>query len=273
MEAEYSRRTEYFDMVLSILVKLTPISILLLLRVSYVYIKYYVSRDAYDNIYVTRALKDLDRKRMEVARETLLPLKKYERNYLVDMTMTDLSPPEDNLYKAGLSILVIHLCLSLSCYVFDYVLYWIMALIEYHARPSFDITGRESLKDVVDGQGIIVDLLRHFLNSFHTKNLFGLTVDTYACIPRPVAPSVVNLLVVFFMYFVLILVILLKAYLLRARNRLTALFYPERERVRVVHLYNILLGQRSRMQQTLQQSARATNRENVLQRQISLIHR
>lgn len=126
---------------------------------------------------------------------------------------------------------------------------------------------------MVAGQGIIVDLLRHFLNSFHTKNLFGLTVDTYACVPRPTAPSVVNLLVVFFLYFFLILAILLKAYLLRARNRITAYFYEERERTRVVHLYNVLLAQRTRLPILLQHVARTTNRENILLRQISLLHR
>lgn len=142
MEAEYSRRTEYFDAVVSVLVKLTPVSILLLLHASYIYVKRFMSRDAYDNVYVTKALKELDRKRAEVAREGVLPLRKYERNFLVDMTLTDLSPPEDSLYKAGLCVLVLHLALAVACYTFDYVLYWIMALIEYHARPSFDVTGK-----------------------------------------------------------------------------------------------------------------------------------
>ncbi len=87
MEAEYTRRTEYFDAVVSV-------------------------------------------------------LRKYECTHLVDLTLTDLSPSEDGLYRAGLGVVVLHLALAAACYAFDYVLFWIMALIEYHARPSFDVTGQ-----------------------------------------------------------------------------------------------------------------------------------
>lgn len=146
MEAEYTRRTEYFDIVISVLVKLTPVSILLLLHAAYIYIRRFMSRDAYDNVYVSKALKDLDLKRSEAAvtagHHALMPLRKYERTHLIDLTLTDLSPSEDGLYRAGMCVIVLHIALAAACYVFDYVLFWIMALIEYHAKPSFDVTGQ-----------------------------------------------------------------------------------------------------------------------------------
>ena len=272
VDNEFLARTEYFHLVIGILIKLTPIGLLLLVYVAYLHIKHYMSKDTYDNVYVTENFKALDQKRAEVAGDTLFPLKKCELNYLIDCTVSDLSPPEDGLFRIGLCVLVLHLMVSFTCYIFDYILYWVLALIERHSSPRFDVTGREALEQVVDGEGIIVELLDVFLQGFHPGTLYGFA-DSNQCLPRPIAPSIIHLLVIFIMYFILILTILLKAYLLRFRNKITGYFYPERQKARIVHLYNVLLNQRARFPRMLQQRAKHRHRERVLSQQVSLLHR
>ena len=270
---EFYGRTAYFHEVLAILMKIVPVAIILLIYVSYLHVKNYVSKDTYDNVYVTPQFKTLDQKRCEFAGESLLPLKKYERNYLIETTISELSPPEDGLYRIGLCVLCLHMLLAFTCYMFDYILYWILAMISKHGDPQYDFTGKDSLQLVVSGEGVITDLLHVFLKGFHPANLFGYTLDLHVCLPDPTPPSILLLLVIFLLYFALILSILLKAYILRFRNRITAYFYPEREKARVVHLYNVVLNQRFRMPKLLQLRAKVNHREKQTREQISVCHR
>ncbi len=273
VQGEFEKRTMYFEFVISILKKILPAAILVLIYVAYMHVKNYVSKDTYDNIYVTPQFKSLDQKRSEVAGDSLLPLKKYERNYLIDMTLSELSPPEDGLYRIGMCVFMLHLLVAFVCYFFDYVLFWILALIRRHGDPRMDFSGKDSLEYIITGEGVIADLLTFFLKGFHPMNLFGYTLDPYRCLPKPVPPSIMVLLVVFLLYFGLVLTILLKAYILRFRNRITAYFYPDREKARIVHLYNVVLNHRYRMPKLLQQRAKINHRERQMREQISVCHR
>lgn len=273
VQEEFNKRTAYFEFIISILKKILPGAMLILVYVAYVHVKNYVSKDTYDNVYITPQFKSLDQKRSEVAGESLLPLKKYERNYLIDMTLSELSPPEEGLYRIGLLVLFLHLLLAFSCYFFDYILYWILAMILRHGDPRLDFTGKDSLEYVITGEGVIADLLHVFLKGFHPANLFGYTLDTHACLPRPTPPSIFILLVIFLFYFSLMLTVLLKAYILRFRNRITAYFYPDREKARIVHLYNVVLNHRYRMPKLLQQRAKINFREKAMREQISVCHK
>ena len=274
VHAEFQSKTKHFRAVVDIAMKLIPISLFLLLYAAYDHVRRFVSRDEYDNTYVTASFKRLDRKRAEFTHaESLLPLKKYERNLIIDATVSELTTPEDGLYRIGLAVYTLHLVLAIVCYIFDYVLYWILAMVRAHGNPKIDVTGRNSLELVVQGEGVVADLLQVFLKGFHPANLFGYTLDMQHCLPRPTVPSLTLLLVIFALYFCLLLTVLLKAYLLRARNRLTAYFYADREKARVVHLYNVVLNHRRRMPRLLQQKARRNHRERIGREGISVCHK
>ena len=272
--AEFQGKTRHFRTIIDIAMKLIPISLFLLLYAAYDHVRRFVSRESYDNSYVTASFKRLDRKRSELAgADSLLPLKKFERNILIDTTVSELTPLEEGLYRVGLAVYLIHLVLAVACYTFDYVLYWILAVVQAYGSPELDVTGRDSLELVVTGEGVVADLLQVFLKGFHPANLFGYTLDMKHCLPRPTAPSLTLLLVVFALYFVLLLTVLLKAYLLRVRNRLTAYFYGDREKGRVVQLYNVVASQRRRMPIILQQRARRNHRERIGREAISVLHK
>jgi hypothetical protein len=266
VQREFAAKTANFELAISIVLKIMPVAVLLLVYVAYNHVKLYLCSDTYDNTYVTQHFKLLDQKRSEVAGDNLLPLKRYERNYLIDTTSSELSPPEDGLYRIGLCVLTLHFLLSFMCYTFDYILYWILALIERYARPSFDASGRDSLNLVVSGEGVIADLLNVFIHGFHPGQGFGFPEDR-ECLAKPTTPSVLYLLVICFMYFGLLLTILLKAYILRFRNSITGFFYPERRKARTVHLYNVILNQRTRMPKMLHQRARLNYREQQITEQ------
>lgn len=235
---EFQQRTRSFHRVVSVLKKLVPLSILLLIYVSYLHVKLYTCRDGYDNIYIGDEFVGLDQRRAEVAGESLLPLKKYERRYVVDLSSSQLSPSEEGLYQIGLCVLFLNVLISLSCYLFDYILYWVLAVVERHGRPDVDVTARDSLDLVVTGDGIIVELLHIFLDGFHPGRWLDFhPSNAMVCLPSPSHPSIVNLLVLAVIYVVFTLTIVLKAYLLRLRHKITGYFFTDREKARVVHLY------------------------------------
>ncbi|KAI0224642.1 Protein sneaky [Lamellibrachia satsuma] len=268
----FDRRTEHFEFVISVLKKICPIAVLILVYVAYTYIKQYVSLDNYDNIYVTKRFRDLDQKRANATGESLLPLKKYERNYLIDTSSSERNQPERGLGRVGICILMLHFLLTATCYVFDYIFYWVLGLINMYGNPGVDVTGRTSLEEVIAGEGIIAELLEVFLNGFHPETLFGYTIDPYTCLPRPHRPSLVYLLLLSAVYLALFTLTLTKAYVLRLRNRITSHFYGESEKARVIYLYNRLMWQRACLLHTLQRRVRQNHRRKLRQRTVSLCH-
>ena len=270
---QFESRTLYFEHVISILIKIIPVAVLLLFYVSYLHVKHYMSRDTYDNNYITKTFWGLDQKRAEIAGTHLFPLKQYEKQNLIDTTVSDLSPPEEGLFRIGLCVFFLHLLLSGVCYMFDFILYWILSLIRHHGNPATDVTGQAALENVLEGEGVIVELLDIFLIGFHRGNSYGFHRGLNQCLPYPHTPSLTYLIAIAVIYLLLLLTILFKAYLIRLRNHITGFFYPERRKQRTVHLYNVILNQRGRLPKLLQVRARVNSREKHQQEEISFCHK
>ena len=62
----FDARTRHFELTVLILKRLFPLALLLLVYVAYLHIKHYMSRDEYDNNYITEQFRQLDIKRSEV---------------------------------------------------------------------------------------------------------------------------------------------------------------------------------------------------------------
>lgn len=243
--------------------KSVPAAIAILGCAAFVHLRNYLSKDDYDNIYVGDLFRRIDLERSKVSGvSSLLPLKRYERCYVVDAGSLALGRLETGLWSDGLCIFILHLLLTVVCYGFDLSLYWVLTLVQRHSRPGFDVTGSDSLDLVVTGRGIIVDLLDIFLKGFHPGRWFSFTGDTQACLPLPRPPSLPRLCVFGGLYGLLLLSIVLKAYVLRLRDRITGFFYDHRQLERVSHLWRVLATQRSQIPRLLHEIARVNHRNN-----------
>ncbi len=270
----FRAHTIYFCEVVNVLLKLTPLAVLLLVYVSYYHIKMYLSSDMYDNSYITQHFAALDLKRAQVAGESLQPLKRYERQCLIDTSTGELSPPEEGLYKIGLCVFILHALISFTCYFFDYSLFWIISMIKIEAADTEEVTGTTGLADVVSGQGVIARLLDIFLENIHPGSYYDFDKNKIKdCLPEPRGPDLPCFLVLGLFYFLLLLTILLKAYILRLRNKISGYFYPERRKARIVHLYNVILNQRTRMPRLLHIKARVNYREQQIREEVGFCHK
>lgn len=261
---EFSSCTAHFRLVVSVLAKLAlPISLLLILHETYVYLRLFLTSLDFDNVYIAEEIRTLDGKLPERAlgARSILPLRKYELRYMVDTYSWKLGQTEKGLHWKGMAVFVLFLIVSLSCFGFDLVLYWVLTLAQKHSgQDSDEGSGTDGLRLIVSGQGIIVELLDLFLKGFEPDRWLAQRADAGTCIPSPRTPSIHSAVVVSILHVVLLLSVLLKAYSFRTRNCISGHFYPDRRKERAIYLYRTLQCRRPHLSRLLRQVARINRR-------------
>jgi len=264
VQEEFSQHTAHFHRVVDVLKKLAPLGLLLLLHAAYTHLRRYLASDRYDNVYITDGFRAIDARRaaMVAGGRGILPLKPYESASLIDISQRRLAPSERRCHGSGLAVAVLFALLAIACVMFDCVLYWLLALVERHGRPGFDATGSDSLDLVVDGDGVIVQLLDLFLQSFHPGRWFSFSGDRrHTCLPQPRPPSSANLVALALIQLVLVSVVVFRARLRRCRCRIAGYFYRDREKARLAHLYAVIVARRARLPRLLYSVVRSRYRE------------
>jgi len=267
VQDEFARNTAYFHHVVDVLKKLAPLGLVLLLHAAYIHLRRYLASDRYDNVYITNGFRAIDARRaaMVAGGRGILPLKPYERASLIDISERRLAPPERRCNGSGLAVAALFALLTIACVMFDCVLYWLLALVERHGRPGFDATGSDSLDLVVDGDGVIVELLDVFLKGFHPERWLSFSGhQRHTCLPQPRPPSAANLVALAVLQVVLVLVVVFRARLRRWRCRVAGYFYRDREKARLAHLYAVIVARRARLPRLLYSVVRSRYRETQL---------
>jgi len=267
VQDEFASHAAHFHHVVDALKKLAPLGLLLLLHAAHAHLRRYLASDRYDNVYITDGFRAIDARRaaMVAGGRGILPLKPYERASLVDISERSLAAPERCSDGSGLAVATLFALLAVACVMFDVVLYWLLALVERHGRPGFDATGSDSLDLVVDGDGVIVQLLDVFIKGFHPERWFSLSGDRqHTCLPQPLSPSPANLFALVLLQVVLVAVVVFQARLRRYRCRITGYFYRDREKARLAHLYAMIVARRARLPRLLYSTVRSRYRETQM---------
>jgi len=276
VQDEFASRTAHFHRVVDALKKLAPLGLVVLLRAAYAHLRRYLASDRYDNVYITDGFRAIDARRaaMVAGGQGILPLKPYEHASLIDISERRLSPSERRCSGSGLVVATMFALLVIACVGFDCVLYWLLALVERHGRPGFDATGSDSLDLVVDGDGVIVELLDVFLKGFHPGRWFVFSDDRrHTCLPQPRPPSAANLVALVMLQIVLVAIVIFRARLRRCRCRIAGFFYRDREKARLAHLYAVIVARRARLPRVLYAIVRSRYRETQLGVYCSVVHR
>lgn len=273
---EFSSCTAHFRLVVAILAKLAlPVSLLLVLRETYVYLRLFLTSLDFDNVYIADEFRALDRKLPETAlgARSILPLRKYELRYMVDTSSWKLGHTEERLHWRGMAVFVLFFIVSLTCFGFDLVLYWVLTLGQKHSsQDAVEGSGTDGVRLVVSGHGIIVELLDLFLKGFEPDRWLAQYADAGTCLPSAQTPSIHSAVFIFVFHVVLLLSVLLKAYSFRARNRITGHFYPDRRKERAVYLYRTIQCRRPHLPRLLRQVARVNRRVRERLQRDSLLH-
>jgi len=236
--------------------------------------------DTFDNVYVGSSFQQLDRRRGQVTGDRLLPLKKHEQRHLIVTTGWRLSRSERRLYRSGVCVLTLCVATALVVCSFDAALHWVLSAVADPASRAFRgrqrreaADGRPSAPSTVDarqvitGDGVVVDLLDVFIRGFEPDWMKPASTDeqtrSLSCLPVGKSPSLMVIIIVAVIYVLFLLSVVLKAYIHRARVSIAGYFYAHREAERTVHLYAVLLRRRRRLPCLLRQLALSGRRRRL----------
>ncbi|XP_013397132.1 DC-STAMP domain-containing protein 2 [Lingula anatina] len=270
VKAEFKASTNWIMQVVHILGVLFSFSVLLLFFQSYFYLKQYLKKDKYDNIYITHKFKYLDEKRKTQGKETILPLKKREKKYLTDTTSLWFSPAEKSQLFVGLVSVLIHAIMAGTVCFFDYALYWLLSVISKHGNVDFEVSGKQEVNFSIEGHGILAHFFRTFIQGFQSNNNYNSSVSTTVCLPEASAPKLGIDIAILVIYIIAILLVFLQAYALRIRHKIVAYFYPERELSRIIYLYNQTMHKRKGILKALADKLKRDNKTDISKKNISI---
>ena len=267
---ELDDKIKYLDLAFGIANKLLALSILWLCFQSYQYHMKYLTKDRFDNFYITHQFKKLDAKRKEQGKPSLLPLKKSEKAKLIDLTQISLSKPEKRLFKSGLFTVIMHSLVAGILVLADYGLFALLSLIHRHGQVKSEVSGEQSTNINVKGNGAMSNFIRQmFIDNFEATSMFSSTINSDMCLPKPTPPSEFLSITIGALYLLAILTVLFQAYALRLRRRIAAFYYPERELERLQYLYNHTLHKRQSMANFLQERVKMNQHELEAERRVS----
>ncbi|XP_076114020.1 DC-STAMP domain-containing protein 2-like [Mytilus galloprovincialis] len=269
VKEDIQSRTKWILTVSGIVSNVLVITLLLLFLKSIFYLKKFLSKDSYDNIYISKAFKTYDQQCKEQGKPSVLPLKRKEcRNY-ADTRSPWLSSKEIDHAKTGITKIGIHILIATVIIFFDYVLYFVLKLIDRFGNLNINIGGTSSLSVSVEGSGFISAFLRAFLGTVELDSDFGVEFNLTTCIPTPSKPDDDNIYKFSFLYFFAFVFLIMQAYGLRLRRKIVTFFYPERDIERIKYLHEKIQHQRKSLMNWLTQHVISRNKQFHMENRIS----
>lgn len=179
----------------------------------------------FDNIYITKYFRKIDARRKAQEKHTLLPLKKIERQKLVDpWSLTPLKSEREQILGATVK-LFFEMITATMFILLDRLFYEALDLVRRHARIDYYQTGHHDLVIQVKGTGMIASLLRSVVRGFNIKKRIKRVQSNKVCLPNPTLLSKYYLFKIYGTYFSIWMLMLIQAYTQRLRRVICSYFY------------------------------------------------
>ncbi|XP_071944183.1 DC-STAMP domain-containing protein 2-like [Antedon mediterranea] len=260
-----------FDIIILFLDRLVAFSVVYLLYRSYRYHSNYVTKDRFDNFYITKEFRKFDKHRFDNGQESILPLKKYEKKKMIDVTTLALSHPEKGSFKIGLASVLLKALITATIILVDYGFYWLLTVMQsLYKEINYSASGGGDLSYNIEGNGLMAEFARNLYGEGpQDSNTYEIQSQAQKCIPKPLKPEDNTAIIIGVLYGVIILTVLFQAYALRLRRWIASYYYPEREQARTMYLYNKTLRKRRTLWSMLKQTIKENRREQVAVERIS----
>ncbi|KAH3878048.1 DC-STAMP domain-containing protein 2-like isoform X2 [Dreissena polymorpha] len=224
--------------------KVLSLSLLAIFVQSFFYLRNYLAKDSFDNIYITAQFRDLDAENKAHGRESVLPLKKKEEHKYVNTQSKKLNSGELAYCKLGLVQVLLHFVLCLLIVVFDLALYYILDLVRIHGKVDIEVKGQGEVTIQVNGKGPVADFYRILIADLNVEKNYTSFVNVSDCLPDPTRPNYGMYPVFLIMYVFVTLIVILQGYGMRLRRKISAYYYPEQEFARLDYLHKKIRHQR-----------------------------
>lgn len=164
----------------------------------------------------------------------------------------------------------IHLLIATIIIFFDYVLYFVLQLIDRYGNLNINIGGSTTLEVTVGGSGLISKFLKVFLTGINLDNDFDVNFNLTTCIPNPKKPDDKNIYIFGFLYFFAFVFLIMQAYGLRLRRKIATFFYPERDAERIKYLHEKIRHNRKSFFSWIKQHLMSRNKHQYIENRITL---
>lgn len=189
------------------------------------YHDHYLRDIQFDNVYITRYFRRIDARRRAQDKHTLLPLKKIERQKLIDPWSAKPLKTEREQIIGSTVKLLFEMFTATMFILLDRLFYEALDLVKRHARIDYVQTGHHDLVIQVKGTGMIASLLRSVVKGFNIKKRVKRVRSNKVCLPNPSLLSKYYLFKIYGTYFLVWLLMLAQAYTQRLRRLICSYFY------------------------------------------------
>ncbi|XP_067661433.1 E3 ubiquitin-protein ligase DCST1-like [Haliotis asinina] len=245
IKKEVQRKMDKVVQVFGIINKLLIIFVLLAFVSAGIYLRRFLRKIKFDNVYITSQLKSLDKQLRATGKEkAVLPLLKRERRKYINSTSPKLVDSESFAWKVGMSQVVLHIIIATIILLIDYGIFYFLLLVKENGGVDIAYSGGATLAVDVEGSQPIAIFFKTILESLSTSNAFNNTVSFEQCLPEASQSPRNILYLILTLYTLVILFVLLQSYGLRLRRKIAAFFFPQREVERISFLYRHILLKR-----------------------------
>ncbi|XP_031949599.1 DC-STAMP domain-containing protein 2 [Corvus moneduloides] len=204
----------------------------------------YCHNIGFDNCYITTYFRQIDARRGEQNKQTLLPLLREETSSFIFPCHPAVQRPElQHMVMELLRCIPLLLFLLFACGL-DHFIFSILSIIQHHSFVQYSYQTSHHLSVNVMGTSLMAQLLRSTIGALNTSFDTEVETSNLACLPQPSGMTRQQYLDTCLPLGMLALLCLVQVYPFRLRRAIAAFYFPKREKTRVLFLYNKLLRQR-----------------------------
>ena len=263
---DVTRKAHAFEVFIAFLKKALSLSLALLFFQSFWYLRNYLAKDDYDNIYITTQFKEMDKK----CDPQVLPLKKKEESVYVDPSSFKLNAIELAYCKIGLAQIFLHFILCFLLLMFDFAFYYILNLVRKYGDVELHVESQGHFEVTVNGKGPVALFYAVMVQGINLQSNFTANLEIGKCLPNPKEPSVSIIPVLIVLYIIALCFVLLRGYGMRLRRKIAAFYYPEQEVARLNYLHKKIRHRRIGLLKLIRQLIRSSHKEAAVKEKLRL---
>lgn len=268
---EIARKKSLFVEIVDVIKRVAAFFFIYVFITAFKYHYNYLENIQYDNKYVTMYFRKIDARRRRRGRKTLMPLKRMERNELIDVFYIGFTKTEKQILLRTSAILVAELLSVTMVFVIDWMFASFLDLLQRHGAVTIYQSGHHDFRMIYRGQGflkMIANLLKKHLDKEFTLHQ---SMDNKECLPRPTFLPVSMYFRIYTLYAAIVGLTVYESLLQRTRRAICGFFYPKREKRRILYLYNETLRRRHGFLRFMKHKARKEAKKNRLSQELSLL--
>ncbi|KAG8194731.1 hypothetical protein JTE90_026380 [Oedothorax gibbosus] len=256
IQAEIRERTEWLVSLIDWSNLSSALVIFVLLFKAYVYRVRYLTADHFDNVYITHQVRDIDERRADRGRETILPLTIRERMRYVHPFSVRMAAAERRKFAVAFLLLFLSGIQMGFNMLIDYSLYRLLDMLRVYGAMAVKGQVPAVVQIRVKGSGVMSDMYRQMVSQFEPLMKTSPDFDLAQCLPNPIPIDVDKYRMIGLLYLVCVCMSACESYGLRLRHVICAAHHPARERLRAVWLYNHILRTRGGLKGFLRRQIR-----------------